>query len=307
MRSVSNFLRSAVLLVLLLTTWAVSGQVSVTDATGIKVTVTDTPQRIVSLIPSNTELLFAVGAGGSIVGVTHYCDYPPEAKEIEKIGDLTTMSLEKIVSLDPDLVLAATNNPDEMIQSLRALGVRVFVLDPRTIEEVIDTIDIVGKLTGRTSAASVISEDYRQRLAAVTERIGELPENRRPTVFVGSPFRDENWTPGPGTYTSGIIGLAGGRNVADDLAPGTWAVYNLENIISKDPEVLLATLGVDQDAGEVRKRFLERAKALNGWRDLEAVRKERVILIPENWMLRPAPRIVQAVETLAKFLHPTLF
>ena len=162
MRSVSNFLRSAVLLVLLLTTWAVSGQVSVTDATGIKVTVTDTPQRIVSLIPSNTELLFAVGAGGSIVGVTHYCDYPPEAKEIEKIGDLTAMSLEKIVSLDPDLVLAATNNPNEMIQSLRALGVRVFVIDPQTIEEVIDTIDIVGKLTGRTSAASVISEDYRQ-------------------------------------------------------------------------------------------------------------------------------------------------
>ena len=303
---VSNFLRSTAYLVLLFTPWAVFGQVSVTDATGTMVTVPDTPQRIVSLIPSNTELLFAVGAGGSVVGVTNYCDYPPEARKIEKIGDLTAMSLEKIVSLDPDLVLASKNNPDEMIQSLRALGVRVFVLDPQTIEEVIDSIGIVGMLAGQARAAGILLDDYRKRLAAVTERIGDLPENERPTVFVGSPFRDENWTPGPGTFTSGVISRAGGRNVADDLAPGTWAVYNLENIISKDPDVLLATLGVDQDAGEVRKRFLERAKALNGWRDLDAVRDERVVLIPENWLLRPTLRIVHAVEILADSLHPNL-
>ncbi len=307
MRFVSSFLSSILFVGLLLIPRGVFGQTSVTDDTGTTLTVSNAPQRIISLIPSNTELLFAVGAGGSVVGVTNYCDYPPEAKNIEKIGDLTAMSLEKIISLDPDLVLASKGNTRELIHSLRALGIRVFVLDPQTIEEVLGAIVTVGTLTGRDAAAGALHDDYRQRLAAVAERIDDLPASERPTIFVGSPFRDENWTPGPGTFTSAVIQHAGGRNVADDLAPGTWAVYNLENIITKDPQVLLSTLGVGQDAEEVRPRFLERAKALNGWRSLDAVRHERVVLIPENWLLRPAPRLFLAIETLAGALHPNRF
>ena len=270
-------------------------------------TVDSAPQRIISLIPSNTELLFAVGAGSSVVGVTTYCDHPPEAREIEKIGDVTAMSLEKIVALDPDLVLASKGNARELVYSLKALDVPVFVLDPQSIDEVLDAIVTVGRLAGREEAARELIDGYRKRLAAVAERIGVLPDSARPTVFVGSPFRDENWTPGPETYTSAVIRRAGGRNVADDLAPGTWAVYNLENIVARDPQVLLSTLGEGQDAEEVRARFLERAKSMSGWQDLDAVRNERVVLIPENWLLRPAPRLFQAIEMLAGALHPDLF
>ncbi len=307
MRDFSSFSRSILLFCLLLIPQAVSGQTSVTDVTGTTFTVGSTPQRIVSLIPSNTELLFAVGAGSSVVGVTNYCDYPPEARKIEKVGDLTAMSLEKVVALDPELVLATKGNSKELVFSLRALGVRVFVLDPQTIEEVLDAIGKVGALTGRSEASRALVDSYRQRLAHVADRIDELTESERPTVFVGSPFRDENWTPGPETYTSAVIRRAGGRNIADDLAPRTWAVYNLENIVSKDPQVLLSTLGVGQDPSETRTRFLERAKSLEGWRDLDAIRNERVVLIPENWLLRPAPRLFQAIETLASALHPNLF
>ena len=307
MRDFSSFSRSILLFCLLLIPQAVSGQTSVTDVTGTTFAVGSTPQRIVSLIPSNTELLFAVGAGSSVVGVTNYCDYPPEARKIEKVGDLTAMSLEKVVALDPELVLATKGNSKELVISLRALGVRVFVLDPQTIEEVLDAIGKVGALTGRSEAARALVDSYRQRLAHVADRIDELTESERPTVFVGSPFRDENWTPGPETYTSAVIRRAGGRNIADDLAPRTWAVYNLENIVSKDPQVLLSTLGVGQDPSETRTRFLERAKSLEGWRDLDAIRNERVVLIPENWLLRPAPRLFQAIETLASALHPNLF
>ncbi|MYK97856.1 MAG: ABC transporter substrate-binding protein [Gemmatimonadetes bacterium] len=95
--------------------------------------------------------------------------------------------------------------------------------------------------------------------------------------------------------------------MADDLAPGTWAVYNLENIVSKDPQVLLSTLGEGQDAEEVRESYLVRAKSLKGWQGLDAVRNERIVLIPENWLLRPAPRLFQAIETLAAALHPNRF
>ena len=307
MRDYSSFARSILLFCLLLIPRAVSGQASVTDDTGTTFTVGNTPQRIVSLIPSNTELLFAVGAGSSVVGVTNYCDYPAEALKIEKVGDLTAMSLEKVVALDPELVLASKGNSKELVFSLRALGVPVFVLDPQTIEEVLDAVGKVGTLTGRAEAARTLVDGYRQRLALVAERIGDLPENERPRIFVGSPFRDENWTPGPETYTSAVIRRAGGRNIADDLAPRTWAVYNLEHIVSKNPQVLLSTLGAGQDPVETRTRYLERARSLKGWRDLDAVRNERIVLIPENWLLRPAPRLFQAIETLASALHPNLF
>ena len=306
-RYVSSFPRSILLLCLLLIPRTAAGQVTATDAIGSTVTVQGIPQRIVSLIPSNTEVVFAVGAGSSVVGVTNYCDFPPEARAIEKIGDLTAMSLEKIVALDPDLVLASKGNSRELVYSLKALDIPVFVLDPQTIEEILDDVGTVGALVGREEAARELLDGYRKRLATVADRIGNLSESEHPTVFVGSPFRDENWTPGPETYTSAVIRRAGGRNVADDLAPRTWAVYNLENIVSKNPQVLLSTLGEGQDPEEATQRFLERAKALKGWRDLDAVRNERVVLIPENWLLRPAPRLFDAIETLAGALHPNLF
>lgn len=307
MRYVSSFPRSILLLCLLLIPRTAAGQVTVTDAIGSTVTVHSIPQRIISLIPGNTELLFAVGAGNSVVGVTNYCDYPPEAREIDKIGDATSMSLEKLVALDPDLVLASRGNNRELVYSLKALDVPVFVLDPQSIEEVLDAIGMVGKLAGREEAARELLDAYRQRLAAVADRIGDLSESERPSVFVGSPFRDENWTPGPETYTSGVIRRAGGWNVADDLPPRTWSVYSLEHIISKNPQVLLSTLREGEDPVETTKKYLERAKSLDGWRDLDAVRNERVVLIPENWLIRPAPRLFDAIETLAGALHPNLF
>lgn len=307
MRYVTIFPKMVILFCLVLVPRAAAAQASVTDVIGTTVTVHSVPQRIISLIPSNTELLFAVGAGGSVVGVTNYCDHPPEAAEVEKIGDLAAMSLEKIVSLEPDLVLAAKGNSKELVYSLKALGVTVFVLEPQSIEEVLDAIETVGTLTGRMETAGALLDSYRQRLAAVSERIGDLSEDERPRVFVGSPFRDENWTPGPETYTSAVIHRAGGRNVANDLAPRTWSVYNLEQIISKNPQVLLSTLGEGQDPVETTKRYLERAKALDGWRDLDAVRNERVVLIPEDWLIRPAPRIFRAIEVLAGALHPDRF
>ncbi len=280
---------------------------SVTDDIGTTVTVQRIPERIISLIPSNTELLFAVGAGNSVVGVTTFCDYPPEAREIEKIGGVTSMSLEKIVDLEPDLVLVSKSNNKELVYSLMALDVTVFVLDPQSVEEVLEAIATVGKLVGREETARELNDGYRQRLRVVSDRIDGFSDSERPTVFVGSPFRDEHWTPGPDTYSSDVIRRAGGRNVAYDLPPNKWSVYNIENIISKNPQVLLSTLGEGEDPVETAKKYLERANSLDGWRDLDAVRNERVVLIPEDWLIRPAPRLFLAIEALAAALHPNLF
>ncbi len=264
-------------------------------------------KRIISLIPNNTEILFAVGAGTSVVGVTNYCDFPIQAQDINKIGDHTAMSLEKIVSLNPDLVLASKRNPEEIILSLRDLNITVFVIDPKTFEELFDSIIMIGDLTGYKFKAEKLVASYKSRLDDISIKIASLNKNDHPSVFVGSPSRNENWTPGPGTFISRVIERAGGRNIGESLPPGKWAVYTMEMLISKNPEFILSTIAEGEILAEVRKRILKQAKTLEGWQNLSAIRNSQIVLIPEDWLLRPGPRIIKAVEILSRSLHPTLF
>ncbi len=264
-------------------------------------------KRIISLIPNNTEILFAVGAGTSVVGVTNYCDFPIQAQDITKIGDHTAMSLEKIVSLNPDLVLASKRNPEEIILSLRDLNITVFVIDPKTFEELFDSIIMIGDLTGYKFKAEKLVASYKSRLDGISIKIASLNKNDHPSVFVGSPSRNENWTPGPGTFISRVIERAGGRNIGESLPPGKWAVYTMEMLISKNPEFILSTMAEGEILAEVRKRILKQAKNLEGWQNLSAIRNSQIVLIPEDWLLRPGPRIIKAVEILSRSLHPTLF
>lgn len=278
-----------------------------TDITGYELSTTSRPERIVSLIPSNTELLFAVGAGQSVVGVTNYCNYPPEVKKIDRVGDLMSLSVEKIVSLKPDLVLATGDNPDETIKSLRTLGIRVFVIDPQTVDDVMAALNVVGAITGHTERAEQIIHEIDHRMAVVRDKLNSISTARRPSVFVGSPQRTENWTPGPGTFTTDIIEHAGGRNVADELSPGTWAVYTLEKIVSKNPDVILSTVGNLKNADASREKILETARNMAGWRNIEAIKQARIAILPDDWLLRPGPRMIDAIEHLARTLHPDLF
>jgi iron complex transport system substrate-binding protein len=280
---------------------------TLTDITGYNHTLTTNPERIISLIPSNTELLFAVGAGKTVVGVTDYCNFPPDVKNIEKIGDLMTVSVEKIVSLKPDLVLATGDNPDEVIRSLRTLGLVVFVIDPQSVEEVVEAISTVGRLTGQGKEAQIIVADIKARIGALNQILSGVSDDQRPTVFVGSPQRTENWTPGPGTFTTDIIHRAGGRNIANELKPGTWAVYSLEKIIGKNPQVILSTIRESQDVEKSRQAFITLAEGMPGWKDIDAIQNRRVALIPDDWLVRPGPRFLNALENLTKMLHPDLF
>ena len=212
--------------------------VTLTDATGKQVTLTKPPERIVSMIPSNTEILFALGLGDAIVGVTDYCDYPEEAKQKPKIGDLMTFSVERILGAKPDLVLATKDNPGEVIKGLSELGITIFVLDPQTVIGVFNAITTIGRLTGRETTAESLVNDYRGRMNRVAERINTIPDDQRISIFLGNPKYPSQWTPGPGTFTSDIIAYAGGKNIADDITPGTWGVYSLEKIVFQNPKVI---------------------------------------------------------------------
>jgi iron complex transport system substrate-binding protein len=278
-----------------------------TDATGAVITLSTQPERIVSMIPSNTEILFALGLDTSIVGVTEYCDYPMAALKKPKIGNLMTFNVERILGTKPDLVLATRDNPAEVIKGLTELGITVFVLDPQTVGGVLEAIATIGRLTGREAQGDELINDLRNRINRVSQRVSSIPIEQRVSVFLGNPKYPSQWTPGPGSFTGNIFELAGGANIASDLPEGAWGVYSLENIVSKDPDVLLVTTDSNASRDELAKEILATAATMPGWRDLQAIRKKRVYGVTGNWISRPGPRVVLGIEEISRLLYPNRF
>lgn len=278
--------------------------VSVVDATDHTVRLDHAPKRIVSIIPSTTELVFAVGAGSALVGVTNYCTYPPEATRLPKVGDLLTVSVERIIAMNPDLVVATKDNPMEVIDGIRALHIPVYVDDPQTVDQVIDSIRKFGRLTGHTVTADSLAADIQGRLVSVEKQVARVSAAKRLTVFVGSPLNTEHWTPGPATFTTDLIRRAGGRNVADDLKPRTWGVYSVEQIVAKNPQALVTSAESVVAAEAMRQRLLKQAETTTGWKQLRAIQDGRVVVLPADWLFRPGPRLILGVEAMAKALYP---
>lgn len=271
--------------------------ITATDALGRTVTVAKRPERIVSLAPSNTEILFALGLGERVVGVTDYCDYPPEAKAKEKVGGFKDPSVEKVVALRPDLVLATGGIQREVVAQLEKVGVPVFVLDPHTMDEVPAGIRTVARLAGAAAEGERVAAGLEARVKAVRDRTAGIPEAARPPVFY-EVWPDPLMTAGPGSFAHDMIALAGGRNVAAGTAQ-PYPKFSMEELVAADPAVIITP-------------FEETAKALAdgrrpGWRGLRAVRDGRVAVVNQDLTSRPGPRLVDGLEAMARAIHPELF
>lgn len=270
-----------------------------TDDAGRTITLESVPQRIVSLAPSNTEILFAVGAGSQVVGRDEFSDYPEEAKSLPSIGgSFGEYNLEAIVALEPDLVLAAEINTPELIKQLEDLGLTVYFLkNPTTLEEMYTNLETVARLTGQD--ATELVDSLKSRVAAVDEKIASL--DSRVSVFYEIDASDpaKPWTYGPGTFGSLLISRAGGQNVGD-IASDPYPQLSLEQIVTANPAVIIlgdAMWGVTPEAVSTRA----------GWETIEAVKSGKVFPIDDNLISRPGPRLVDGLEQLAKLLHPELF
>lgn len=275
--------------------------VTLTDDLGRKVTVLALPQRIVSLAPSNTETLFAVGAGDQVVGVTEYCNYPPEAQTREIVGGFSakTISVEKVVSLEPDLVFSVGELQRPVINALDQIGVPVFALDPGNFQEVYESIEIVGQLTGHETEAAEVVADMKARMTAVTEKIRAIPEDERPTVFY-EVWHEPLMTAGPATFIGQLIELAGGENIFADVNE-EYPQVSAETVIQRAPDVIL---GPDSHGEELTA---EKIKKRPGWEDIDAVQEGRIYLVDGDIVSRSGPRLVDALETIARDLQPDLF
>jgi iron complex transport system substrate-binding protein len=266
------------------------------DDAGRKIFLADSPTRIVSLAPSVTEMLFAIGAGERLVGVTSFCDYPPEARAKPKVGGAFP-NLEVVLSLKPTLVLAPRDfiRPD-MAAKLDQLKIALFILEANTIEDVLRHIQTVGRMLGLSGQADAVSAGLRRRVTEVRTRTAGAT---RPRVFYVL-NSDPLMTAGPGSFIHQMIELAGGANVAAG-SPVSYPRLSLEEVIGQDPQVILFPVGDDEGIPEQeQQRWLR-------WTTLSAVRENRFVRIPSVLLDRPGPRVVDGLEQLARQLHPDLF
>ena len=269
--------------------------ITVVDDVGNTVTLNTEPQRIISLAPANTEILYALGLGDRVVGVTEYCNYPPEAAEKPKVGGFSDVDLEQVVGLEPDLVLATSLHTSEVVPALQERGVPVFVADPQTVLGVLETIRTIGHITGEDQAAAALTSQMQERINAVQETIKDAP---RPRVFWE--LGPELYTAGPGSFLNDLIVMAGGENVAAD-AESPWPQLSLEAIVLKDPAIVVLA---DHNYGETAETVTQRP----GWGNITAVREGRIVeLTDDDIFSRPGPRIVEGLEFLAQAFHPDLF
>ena len=279
---------------------AASSAGEITDQLGRVVKLDGIPQRIISLAPSNTEILFALGLADKIIAVTDYCNYPPEAKEKPSIGGFSTPNIEKLVALSPDLILATSIHEARIISQLEGRGMAVFALVPETLDEVLEAITLVGKITGKEEEASGLVAEMQNRIKAVTDKTDGLPESQRPRVFYVT-WHDPLMTSGLGTRHEELIQKAGGTNIARDLAG--YANISLEAVIAANPEVIIAGVGM----GTGKDLPLQFAKTEPRLRNTDARRNNRVHAIDVDLAGRPGPRIVDALEKFAESIHPELF
>jgi len=255
------------------------------------------PERIVSMAPNITEILFALGLGGRVVGVTRFCDWPSEAKAIPKIGGLVDPNIEVIRSLDPDLVIAFRGNPLRLVDRVRKLGLPVFVLDiGEELDELFPLIGRIGRVTRTESRAAELVAGLQSRVAAVDARLrGALT---RPKVFALL-YGQGLWTSGGESYLDDIIARAGGVNVASAL-PKKWTLYKRERIIKDDPDVIFVLARTEADFASGRER-LARTPGMDG---VAAVRTGRIFELDENAASRFGPRLVDILVRMANLLHP---
>ena len=273
--------------------------VTVTDDLGRKVTIKAEPQRIISLAPSNTEVLFFLGLGDRVVGVTTYCDYPEAAKVIPKIGGFKDPSLEKVVALKPDLVFA-TGMHAQLIKQLEDAGLTVLVIKPNTIDGIFNSFKTIAKAAGEENKAAALTKGLQDRVDAVNKKIATIPDNQRPAVYYEM-WYEPLMSVGKNTLISETIKLAGGKSITADLAE-QYPQISEEVIIEKNPDVLINSYGHD-----AKKVTPEEIAARKGWNELSFVKNNRIYTIESDCLTIAGPRIVDGLEKMAQCLYPDLF
>lgn len=302
-RTCSRSLFSLVLSIMLVTASALfaSGVTEVDESEEVSLPESAGPRRIVSISPALTEMLFALGAADRVAGLTTYCNYPPETATKETVGgfSIKSINLEKIVSLSPDLVVGQASAHEPVKEELEALGLRVVLLPPGGMDQVLLNIARLGELLEMESAAAGIVDDINARAAVVESKVASIPEERRLKVF-WEIWDEPLMTAGPSTFTADVLRRAGGVNIFSDLDQ-EWPAVSHEEVVRRNPDVIMAS------HTHQSKLTDEIVSSRPGWDGISAVRNKRIHLLNGDIVSRPGPRVIDAMEGIAQALYPELF
>jgi len=251
--------------------------------------------RYISLAPSTTEILFALGLDGEIAGVSSYCNYPPKARTKTNVGNFSQPNIEKILSLKPDYIFCTGLEQAPIIDELKRLNLKVYVSDPRNIKELFDSIRDIAKITRKSQEAENIIRDMQIQIDGITSLAKSIPENKRLKVFIEI-FDDPLTTAGRGTFIDEIITMAGGVNIAGDTKRA-YTIFSQEDVIKRNPDcIIIAYMG----RGEPGKIMLSRF----AWDSISAVKNNRIYNdIDPDTLLRPGPRVVLGLKEIYKRLY----
>ena len=272
---------------------------TLTDAVGQEITLEEAPTSIISMIPSNTEILFALGLDEEIIGVNDYESYPKEALEKEKIGGME-FNIEKIISLSPDIVFAhesIVSMAESGLQQLRDAGVKVFVVqDAKDFNLTYTTIEQIGRATGKYEEAQAVIEDMKAKVDEIQEKVAKVETKK--TVFVETSDVPEIYTPGNGTFMQEILTMVNAENIMADQ--DGWFQVNPEEIVSRNPDVMLITY-------DYVEGIVEKVKQRDGFDTVTAIQNDEVVQVDEDATSRPGPRLVEGLEEVAKAIYPEAF
>lgn len=265
----------------------------ITDFMGRQVTIKKEPKRIVSLSPSTTELIYAIGADKDVVGVTNYDNYPPEVKSVAKVGGYEGPNIEAILAQKPDIVFASNLSGKDQMETLQKSGIPVVVLEAQNINQIYDSIKILGEIIGNVEKGNEIINKMKDKIKEINDKVKNLP---KVNVFYVVDTNG-NWTAGKGTFIDELITLAGGNNVASDA--NGWAQYSMEKLMQKNPDVIITS----QHATNANN-----IKNMPGYKDTKAAKDGKIFIISNDDIItKPSNRIVLGLEEIAKDLHPEAF
>jgi len=258
------------------------------------ITIDQEPSRVVSLAPNITEIIFALGKGATLVGKTDFCDYPEEVGGIESVGDIMNPNIEKILELDPDIIIASNHFQKTVLKKLEALGLKVAILDGKeSFNGVYDTIRQVGQILYANEKAVELIAAMQQKVSYITSVV---EQGRKPKVYYVVFYGDGGfYTAGKDTFIGNVLTMAGGDNAAADSEG--WQ-YSIEKLVEQDPEFLICSKFYHT------KAVLERT---SGLKDVRAIKEGKLLEIDHNLLDRQGPRLTEGLETLARLLHPEIF
>ncbi|KPN95854.1 ABC transporter substrate-binding protein [Lysinibacillus sp. ZYM-1] len=269
----------------------------VTDDRGVEIEFNEVPKTVVSLQPSNTEILFALGVGDKIVGATEYDTYPEAAKKIERVSDTMNFNSERILALKPDVVIAYTIGDKDALKPLEDAGIKVFVIQSAaTFDDVYGDIEQIAAVMDVKDKGNALNEEIKEKIADVQTKVKEVkaPKN----VYLEIAPKPQIFTAGSGTFQQEILNAANVKNVFDDL--DGWEQVSEEDVITKNPDVILTTDNYTENPiGEILAR--------DGWNTVTAIQNKAVQSLDTDISNRPGPRIGEAVELVAKAVYPELF